>query len=348
MVILCATVRHFFPEVVETWLTKKRNHFNIEMMRTIKNPYNNYFIKVFSDPANLETLLKLTLPPSIVEKIVFSRLKLEPGGFVDDALLDSCSDLVGKAVIKTGIKKETEKRLDIYFLFEHKAKAEVPVLVQILKYLYHAWQEDTDNKKPLRVIVPIVFYHGPRKWKVPRSFADQFDVSPELKSFLLDFKYILFDTREWDFDETDNSLLQENVRLLTALMLFKDAFNKHIDILRKLVELWAQKGLLEDISHILASLTFIVETKDVTEKDVIKILEESQIKGGEIMPTLAQRWVEQGRQLGRQEGRQLGRQEERVNTLKEIARNMLGSDFSIDEVMKATGLTEVEVKALLN
>ncbi len=323
-------------------MTKGGNHFNIKVMKKIKNPYNNYFIKVFSDPANQEAFLKLALPPGIAEKIDFTRLELEPGGFVDDALRESFSDLISKAVIKTGAKKETEKDLDIYFLFEHKAKSKVAMLVQVLKYLYLCWQEDTDNKKKLRLIIPIVFYHGAEKWNVPRSFAEQFDVGPELKELLLDFRYVLFDTRDWNFLETDNLLLKENVRLLTALMLFKDAFNKSFDILYKLSRIWAEKGLLEDVNLILASLTFIVETKDIGEEEIIKILEESKIKGGDIMPTLSQRWVEQGEQKGIRKGIQKGRVEERLETAKKMKKDNL----PIEMILKYTGLSSKEIEAL--
>ncbi len=66
------------------------------------------------------------------------------------------------------------------------------------------------------------------------------------------------------------------------------------------------------------------------------------------MPTLAQRWIDEGKQYGRQEGWQKGRQEgERLNKL-EIARNMLLRDYSIEEVAVITGLKEEEIKRLIN
>ena len=62
------------------------------------------------------------------------------------------------------------------------------------------------------------------------------------------------------------------------------------------------------------------------------MLDENKIDGGDIMQTLAQ-------QLKRE-----GKKEEKLET----ARRMLLDDFPIEKVIKYTGLTEKEVKALMN
>ena len=59
------------------------------------------------------------------------------------------------------------------------------------------WERDDSEKKPLRIIVPIVFYHGKTSWNIPTSFVDQFKVSEEIKKHLLNFTYVLFDTKDF-------------------------------------------------------------------------------------------------------------------------------------------------------
>jgi predicted transposase/invertase (TIGR01784 family) len=74
------------------------------------------------------------------------------------------------------------------------------------------------------------------------------------------------------------------------------------------------------------------------------MLEKVKIEGGDIMPTLAQRLRDEGRQEGRMEGRTEGKKEEKLET----ARRMLHDDFPIESIIKYTGLTEKEIRALMN
>jgi predicted transposase/invertase (TIGR01784 family) len=67
-----------------------------------------------------------------------------------------------------------------------------------------------------------------------------------------------------------------------------------------------------------------------------KTLEECKIEGGDIMPSLAQRLIEQGIEQGT------------ANKAKETARQMLNDDIPIERIIKYTGLTEKEIKELLN
>ena len=142
---------------------------------------------------------------------------------------------------------------DIYFILEHKTEGKVKVFIQILKYMCFVWEEDINTNKPPRIILPIIFYHGKEKWRVPGSFVEQFDVDEEVKRFLLDFRYILFDTNPWDFRDESNQELRDNAFLFTALVLI---------------------------------LAYISHTQKIDRKQLKKMLEESQINGGESIDEL--------------------------------------------------------------
>ena len=78
------------------------------------------------------------------------------------------------------------------------------------------------------------------------------------------------------------------------------------------------------------------------------------------MPSLAQRLLEQGREQGREQGiaqgreqgiaqgREQGRELGEKENAKEVARRMLSDDFPVATIAKYTGLTEQEVKELMN
>jgi predicted transposase/invertase (TIGR01784 family) len=62
------------------------------------------------------------------------------------------------------------------------------------------------------------------------------------------------------------------------------------------------------------------------------------------MPSLAQRLIEQGIEKGKEQGIEQGAK----NNAKETALRMLSAGLSIEDIAKFTGLTEKEVKDLMN
>ena len=302
------------------------------------NIHNNIFIKTFSDPENMKILLKMALPKAIFRAIDFSEMNIDFTTYVSDDIKDYYSDIVVKTSMKSNEGESIP--LDIYILVEHKTEAKNKSLVQILKYLYHEWQKDVDQKKSLRVIIPLVFYHGKDPWNVPRSFVDQFDVSDEIKEYLLNYRYILFDTKDWDFLAEENRELREKVFLFTSLVLMKGAYNEDMETVKAIFKLWHEKGFISNKDKVLFFLIYVAYTRDIPLEQLKKTLEESKLEGGDFMPSLAQRLIDQGKEQGFAQGL--------AEKAKETARQMLNDDFPIERIVKYTGLTEKEIKELLN
>jgi predicted transposase/invertase (TIGR01784 family) len=178
------------------------------------------------------------------------------------------------------------------------------------------------------VIIPLVFYHGKDPWNVPRSFVDQFDVSDEIKEYLLNYRYILFDTKDWDFLAEENRELRDNVFLFTSLLLMKSAYNEDMEAVKAIFKLWHEKEFISNKEKVIFFLIYVAYIRDIPLEQLGKTLEECKIEGGDMMQTLA-------RQL---------KKEEKIET----AKRMLLNDFSVEQVITVTGLTEKEVKALMN
>jgi predicted transposase/invertase (TIGR01784 family) len=324
----------------------------------IHKAHNNVFIKAFSDPENVKVLLKMALPEPVRNAIDFSKIEIGFTTYVSDDIKDYYSDIVVKTRIKTGDQEEI--KLDIYILVEHKSSPENKSLVQMLKYMYLEWQKDIDQKRPLRVIIPLVFYHGKEAWNVPRSFADQFNVNEEIKAFLLNYRYILFDTKDWNFLGEANRELKDNVFLLTALVLLKSAYNEDMETIKAIFRLWYEKGFIKNKEKVIFFLLYVSYIRDISLEELKKTLEESNIAGGDIMSSLARRLIEQGIEQGVEQGIEQGIEqgveqgiEQGIekgakNNAKETARRMLSANFSIKDIAKFTGLTEQEIKELKN
>jgi len=150
------------------------------------NIHNDFFISIIKNRENAIDFLSGVLPDKILKEIDFNYLDFDDTAYIQNRFKDLFSDIV----IKTKINN---KNTDIFILIEHKSTApdDKALFLQTLNYIYSMLELDFNNKKDFRIIIPLVFYHGERKWKIPRYFLDLYDVNDDIKQFLLNFSYLL-------------------------------------------------------------------------------------------------------------------------------------------------------------
>ncbi len=303
--------------------------------------HDNFFKKTFSDKNNIKDFLKLSLPDEIKREIDLTHIKVDNTGYVSENIREYFSDIVIKTRLKSKTGKDKPLNTDIYILFEHKSYKDKKIFIQLLKYMYLMWQKDSENNKSLRVILPLVFYHGRSRWNIPDEFNGQFNVNDELKKLLLNFRYILFDTNQWENFESDPEL-KRNIFLITSLMLMKSARDNNFEIIEKIFDFWEEKGFIDNSKDekLVFFLTYIVSTRDISQRELAKLVEEKEILGGDIMPTLAQRWIEEGKIEGKTEGKSEGILEGRLKD----ARKMHQKGFSLEDIIDITELSEEDLK----
>ena len=309
---------------------------------------DGFFHKIFDSPENSRDFLIKVLPDKLKKHLDLDHIEVKDTKYISNEFKKGFSDIVVKTVLKT--KNEQKLPVDIYFVIEHKSEGKVVVLLQVLKYMVFEWEKDYNSGKPPRLIIPVVFYHGEDEWKVPRSFAEQFHVDDEIKKYLLDYRYILFDTNSWDFRDESNNELKNNVFLFTAMVLMKAAFKNDMEAIKEIFRFWHQRGFTDNKDIALFFMQYISQTQDVNHDQLKKILDKSKIDGGVIMPTLAQRYKEQHEvefmktigPLLKNEGEKEGIRKK----AKETAIKMLKKGYDFDTIMELTGLTLPEIEEL--
>jgi predicted transposase/invertase (TIGR01784 family) len=220
---------------------------------------------------------------------------------------------------------------------EHKSYLDAAIFIQLLGYMVLMWQEDLKNKVPLRLIIPVVFYHGESKWTIPLSFVDKFEVDKEVKKYLLDFRYILFDTSEKDLWAEENRDLKENLYFFTSMVMMKHAFNQNLEEIKRMFRLWVEKEFYQNPEVMQFVLTYLAQTGNIERETLEKMLDESKLDGGAIMETLYQKIENEGIQKGIQEGKQEGKQEVVLNAFeKGLPEDTIASitGFSMKEIRK--------------
>ena len=311
---------------------------------------DKFFHKIFDSPVNTRDFLAHVLPPALKNKLDLAKIEIANTKYVSNQFKKGYSDIV----VKTWLigQKGKRKPVDIYFILEHKSEAKVDVLIQVLKYIVFELEKDYNHNKTPRIIIPVVFYHGASNWTIPLSFADQFDVDGEVKEFLLDFRYVLFDTNAWDFNDENNRALKENVFVFSAMALMKAAFKNDMETIRAILKFWDEKGFYENTELLMFFLVYIARSQELDYNQLQKMVEENKKNGGDLMQTLARQLEEKGRQEGIREGIREGVREGIRKGIKEgkleTAKQMLFDGLSVETIAKYTGLTEEEINILFH
>ena len=133
------------------------------------------------------------------------------------------------------------------------------------------------------------------------------------------------------------------------MLLLKHIFDP--EILIYLPKIFSLLQLIENKQaalELLETMTdYVISGSDrLTEEYVEKLIETSvsEIKGGgDVMPTLAEKWFSQGEKKGEENGKIEGKKEGKIEGKIEDAINMLKEGLNVDLIKKITGLPEKEL-----
>ena len=305
------------------------------------SPHDLFFKENFSNKEEAASFLEEALPQRIKEKLDFDSLKLDNQSFTGKELNEYFSDIVYHCTY------QHDKEIKISILFEHKSYFVQFPHIQLLKYMIKLWEYDIKQKRPIQPIIPIIVYHGEKKWEKKSLSAFFDDPDSDFKDFIPEFDYILSDLSQYSDEEIKNNAFQ-NLFLKTALLVMKNIFDdeKLFDHLKDYFEiiriyLDEEKGLkfLESV------LRYLFYTKDESRQEkLIKIIEEIPVRGEEIAMTIAEKYIRIGREKGKLEGEVEGELKGKIET----ARNMLKLKADMDFIHQATGLPLDEIKKLVS
>ena len=143
----------------------------------------------------------------------------------------------------------------------------------------------------------------------------------------MDFKFVIFDTTELENNDIINSI--NNLYLSASLLLMKNIFKD----IKELKPILKEIVTLDD-DRVIRLFEYIVVNKDI-EKEKLKELI-IDMKGENTMPTLAQRWLDEGKAEGIQIGMKTGVFETAVKMIERF-------NLSIDDVIKELNLKKEEL-----
>ena len=305
------------------------------------------FVKrVLGNPEHARDFLRLHLPPDIVAHLDMATLRTAKESFVGKNLRQYFSDLVFHLQGVDG------QPVGVYLLLEHKSAPYPHVNLQILRYMTSLWRRHLDRKKKpdlLPVVVPLVLYHGNQRWQ-PKPLAELIALPAEsFRVYVPQWRTELCDVQRLDLDR-----LHHHVVVQAALLMLRHIFDPRMkgklaqvfDLLYKLEQTDSRMEYLE------VFLRYAVACADLDEEDISAALKNMPVSiKEENMPTLAQKWMEQGRQEGLKEGQQdgwqKGQQDGQQKTIRETITRLDSLGLDIGIICQAVDLPRSEVEKVL-
>jgi len=292
---------------------------------SLKHPHDSFFKKLFDNEENIRDFLKAYLPKSLAQHIDFESIQITDTEKENKKHKKYYLDLSVDCQIQ-----ETQSK--IYIIFEHKSYQDKLTLMQVLNYCLTIWEAEIENNQHyLTPIIPYIFYHGKSRSNLKSNFRDYFEANPALEGYLMDFKFVIFDTTQIENHDIIKGI--DNLYLSASLLLMKNIFRDIQDlkpILKKIVTL--------DDDRVIRLFEYIVVNKEIEKEQFREILLE--VKGEEKMATLAQRWMDEGMQQGIKQGIQQGIFETAIRMIERF-------NLSIDDVIQELNIKKEELLAYM-
>ncbi|MBF0474490.1 MAG: Rpn family recombination-promoting nuclease/putative transposase [Deltaproteobacteria bacterium] len=263
-------------------------------MNQIKYGHDRFFKSVFSGKEEARDFLLNHLPESVVGLLDLDSLEPGKDTFVDQELRESLSDLIYQVYTKT------DSQAYVYVLFEHKSHPEPLIALHLLRYMVRIWEHRVKQGvgRYLPPIIPLVVYHGLETWTADDRFSHLFDPNSELGPFLPEFRFLLFDLSRFG-DEEIKGAAKSRVALLLLKYIFRDELAARLPgIFQLLKELEEVSSGLE---YLITILNYLASNSDKIAKNTLTglVKEAFTKKGGDLMGTIAEEWLQEGEQRGR-------------------------------------------------
>jgi hypothetical protein len=268
-------------------------------------PHDALFKSAFEAPAAAAALLRALLPAEAGEAVAWDTLSRDNASFVDVALVDSHSDLLFSARLRT-----SDTAL-IYLLLEHQSTGDPAMPLRGLSYQVRIWERSRKEQPQawLPLVIAVVVSHAPDGWTTSRSLEDMLDPAvtalPRLAALAPRSSLLIEDlTYRSDADLEARSLAAFQK---LALWLLRDARDpvRLLDSFGTWSSAMVELLTEPDGFASFATLTrYMFRVVDPVHREALRAkIRLLGPRAEEIAMTIAEQLIEEGREEGRQEGR---------------------------------------------
>ncbi len=293
-------------------------------------PYDQGYRSLLFQPAIMLQFLQRFVGGAWTKKLRIEDITIENGTFFIDHAKTRMADIVCK--IRS---RDHTGDVAIYVLLEHQSGVDKDMPFRMLEYTNllcrNIRSSGTIPDDCELVFLPIVFYNGTRKWKVPGNVRKQ--RKREFPQYLAPFPYELISENDYSAEQ-----LQQRGRMFAAVM-YLDLYSKNLlntdwdirKVEKAIAEMLNEESLelIKEFIGVVDSMFGIVidfdtlmnqleRTKEPRGKEVAKMFRMNaetfkariaEMGRQEGLRTGREEGLQTGLQTGRQEGLQTGREE---------------------------------------
>jgi len=234
----------------------------------------------------------------VAKHLKLNTLKLDKTTYIDENLQNTYSDLVYSCRYGAG------QKLNVALLFEHKSYIPKHPHLQLLGYMLKIWETNVKQGKKLIPVIPILFYHGKKKFE-KQKFNEYFEpVGDFLQNYIPHFDFEVIDTSALSDEKV--KLLFKQIPLQTGLLLMKHIFDSSNELLEKLFLIFSDFKKLQSSENgkrfLDTTMIYFFSGTKLDIETVKEAAEELNFELGEVFDSTAYRLIKQGRLEGRLEG----------------------------------------------
>lgn len=273
-------------------------------------PHDGFFKEIFSREEVVREFIEHYLPAEISSKFVLSTLSVDMEGYIAEEFREYFSDVVATVQLQDG------QGAEVYLLFEHKSGPDSMARLQVLNYMVQKWMQVYRNGElrgePLPIIIPVVIYHGKRRWRYSLEFTDLFRLpSEDFRVYVPEFSHLLHDISHIDEEAFKSTTLLEIIQLLFKYIYYPELRHKLPEVASLLNQLKDKERITEYLEVIVG---YVLSAGQVDVEDVRRVVK-TLPQGEEIVNTAAEnlrqegydraiqekgKWISEGEQRGEQ------------------------------------------------
>ena len=292
--------------------------------KKINQPYDKIYRKILSNKTQVVGLLNRCIKTE--EKIIEENIERYQSKFVNAQFENRESDIVYKI-----------KNTNVFFLIEHQSRIDYNMAQRIAEYqmeIIKLENPKNENRKNIVVplVIPLVIYTSNKvKWNAQRNITK---MQPKWKGYkkLGLSEYHLLDINQLDI----NQLLHEPLFVLRIFGLEKA---KSQEELGNIFEYILHTEQDKENVQLLKEIAYYVYNKVLKNKKIKETFKEWE-EGEGNMSFVDMLLEEKEKHIA--EGEKIGAQLQK----EKIAKNLLKLKMKIQDIEKATGLSESEIKKL--
>ena len=231
------------------------------MSRLIQR-HDQFFKRLLDQPGAAGALLRERLPPEIAALLDDRPPEHVPGSFVPAELREYRTDRLYRLHTVTG------QQCFVHCVVEHKSAPDPWIGPQLLGYKVQIleWWKRTEapaEAAQLPAVVSIVVYHGKAEWRVPLALADTVGAGPEVRPWLVDFRYILV-----DLGHIEDARLSQNDVLRVGFLILKYG-TRDTDLRETLLAL-GRAALALGFDDLVAAVRYILFEPNEVEAGILR------------------------------------------------------------------------------